>query len=334
MRFWRTDPNLGHRWTARVRLTLFYGGLSLVFGVLLVGLILTVVFAVWPKGRIAISYGGSWGTGDFIARTGELKQAQAESEAALRTELAIGSAVAVGVMTLVALGASWAVAGRILARTERFVAAQRLFTANASHELRGPIAAQRALVDVHAARPDASPDVRDLAGSLRKVLVRQERLVTGLFELASGQHGVRRWERLCLATMAREVLERWRPLAGDVEIIEELRPCQVRGDPVLVDILLDNLVRNAITHNVPGGRVWVGTGSGAVSVVNSGPVVSQRRLAQLTEPFRRGERDRASSVAGSGLGLAIVDTVVKAHGGELHLSAPAAGGMSAIISFR
>lgn len=333
----RTHPDLGHRWTARVRLTLFYGLLLLVFGALLAGAILTAVFIAWPKSPllVAISHGaGSPAVGGLVAHARKVEQARAESEAALRTQLAVGAYAAVGVMTLVALAAGWVVAGRVLAKTERSFAAQRLFTANAAHELRGPIATQRMLVDVHAARPGASADVCELADSLREVLVRQERLVTGLFELASSQRGARRWERLCLATVAHEVLQRWRPLAGDLEIVEELRPHEVKGDPVLVDIGVDNLIRNAITHNVPGGWLRVRTGAGTISVANSGPVVSERRITQLTEPFRRGDRDRTGGSTGSGLGLAIVDSVVKAHGGTLRLHARKDGGMVATASFR
>lgn len=223
----------------------------------------------------------------------------------------------------------------MLARLERAFAAQRLFIANASHELRGPITTQRVLVDVAAAAPGASADSVELAGAVREVLERQARLVEGLFELASGDNGVRRRGPVALDAVASQVLARRRPSAGGPEVVAELGAGAVVGDRVLVEILLDNLVRNAIAHNLPDGGGWlrVRTGGKAIEVENSGPAVSPARLSELTEPFRRGARDRTGTPAGSGLGLAIVDAVVRAHDGTLTLTARDDGGLLVVITF-
>ncbi|MQA12188.1 MAG: HAMP domain-containing protein [Pseudonocardiaceae bacterium] len=362
------------RLTARARLTTFYGLLFLISGTLLVGLIVTIVFSARPIGPAALG-------GRFVVLGGRDTVATAVAQARddMHGRLVLGSGLAVGAMTVVAVGSGWVMAGRVLrpvravsstarrlserdlherlpvrgpddeltelaetfndmlARLERAFTAQQLFTANASHELRGPIATQRALLDVTLANPATGEETTELAGKLREVLRRQERLVNGLFELASGQHGAQRHDPVSLDGMARDVLERWRPDAGGLQVLEELGPCTVSGDTVLIEILVDNLVRNAITHNVqpePGGWLRVRTGDGAISVENSGPVVTAERLTQLAEPFRRGAADRTSRTAGAGLGLAIVDTVVKAHGGSLRLHARDGGGIKATASFR
>ena len=69
-----------------------------------------------------------------------------------------------------------------------------------------------------------------------------------------------------------------------------LSPATVPGDPVLLDLLVDNLIRNAVRHNVSGGEVWVGTAPGSLTVENTGAPVTAERLAALVDPFRRGER--------------------------------------------
>lgn len=223
----------------------------------------------------------------------------------------------------------------MLTRLEHAFASQRMFTANASHELRGPMATQRALVEVVLATPGSSPDATELAESLRLVLRRQERLVNGLFELASSQHGVQRQVPIPLDALTGEVLTRWQDQAdaAGVTVRRDLEPAAIIGDPELVEILVDNLVRNAITHNVPGGTVWVHTAERAVTIQNTGPPVAAQRLAELCEPFRRGSHDRTNGTPGSGLGLAIVDTVARAHDAATDLSSRNGGGIVFAVTF-
>ncbi|MEU4761739.1 ATP-binding protein [Actinosynnema sp. NPDC023794] len=358
---------------ARVRLTAFYGALFLVSGVVLVGLILALVFApTTPK--LTTAELPKWKTADVEQTWSDPKQ-HARDE--LRTRLLTASGLAIGTMTVIALGFGWVMAGRVLrpiravssaarrlserdlheripvagpddelkelsetfnemlARLERAFAAQRLFTANASHELRGPMTTQRALVEVVLATPRAGQDAIELARSLREVFLRQERLVNGLFELASSQHGPAGREPLALDAVVGEVVGRWRAAASEagVDLTAESTPTTVVGDPVLIEIMVDNLVRNAVAHNHRGGRVRVRTGDGAVRIVNTGPELSAERLAELAEPFRRGGRDRTGSGAGAGLGLAIVDTIMAAHGGSLRLQPREGGGIVAMAAF-
>jgi len=359
---------------ARVRLTAFYGALFLMSGVVLVGLILALVFAPTTPAASTVEI-PKWKVG----ASGELVLPDQKQHVRdeLRTRLLTASGVAIGTMTVIALGLGWVMAGRVLrpiravssaarglserdlheripvagpndeltelaetfnemiARLERAFAAQRLFTANASHELRGPMTTQRALVDVALTTPRASRDALELAGSLREVFIRQERLVTGLFELASSQHGLARHDPVALDAVVSEVVGRWRPAASDagIDLTAEPVPTTVVGDPVLIEVMVDNLVRNAVVHNHRGGWVQVRTGGRAVRIENTGPLLSAERLAELTEPFRRGGRDRTGSGAGAGLGLAIADTIMAAHGGSLRLRPRDDGGIVAETAF-
>jgi signal transduction histidine kinase len=135
--------------------------------------------------------------------------------------------------------------------------------------------------------------------------------------------------------VVRDVLVHWRPAAGvaGLDVVEDLTPTVINGDPVLVEILVDNLVRNAITHNQRGGLLRVRTDVGVLLVENTSAELSPQRLAELTEPFRQGAHDRTGDTEGAGLGLAIVDTVAKAHNGSLRLLARQGGGVVATVSF-
>jgi signal transduction histidine kinase len=101
----------------------------------------------------------------------------------------------------------------------------------------------------------------------------------------------------------------------------------------------DNVVDNAIAHNDPGGWISVAVraaedDAGTVSLVveSSGPVLDQRRVADLAQPFRRLGADRTGTGRGSGLGLSIVAAVARAHHGTLDLRARSDGGLRVVIT--
>ena len=357
------------RLTARRRLALFYGVLFLVSGAILVAFVMFI--ALPPLNSTPPA--GSKGSKAYSTALAVKNEARDELRAQLifasllgvgaMSVIALGSGLLMARQVLRPIRAVSSTARRLseqdlhrripvsgpddefrelaetfngmLTRLERAFASQRMFTANASHELRGPMATQRALVEVVLATPDSSPDATELAESLRSVLHRQERLVNGLFELASSQHGVQRQVPVRLDGLTGGVLARWRDKAdaAGVSIEEDLAAAEIVGDPELVEILVDNLVRNAITHNGPDGTVWVRTAERAITIGNTGPPVAPQRLSELCEPFRRGPHDRTNGTPGSGLGLAIVDTVARAHGATTELSLRPGGGIVVTVTF-
>jgi signal transduction histidine kinase len=295
------------------------------------------------------------------------------ARAELRGRMITGSAIVVGALTLVSGGVGWWVAGRVLrpvhlvsntarrlsehdlheripvsgphdemrelaetfngmlARLQRSFDAQSHFAANASHELRAPMTTQRTLVEVAAESPGASPDLRELADALRPVLGRQERLVDGLLALAWSEHGTTTVEPVRLDELVRSSLARNENPAVTVEA--GLRPVTVLGDRILLDLLVDNLIRNATRHNRDGGRLWVTARAHTLTVENTGESISEERLADLVEPFRRGTQDRVRDNGGVGLGLAIVTAVANAHRARLDLTPRPAGGIRAEVRF-
>ncbi|WP_350348758.1 HAMP domain-containing sensor histidine kinase [Agromyces sp. G08B096] len=244
----------------------------------------------------------------------------------------------------------------MLDRLDAAFDAQRRFVANASHELRTPIAVERALVEVAAARPGASDDVRALARELLDVNADQHRLIDGLLLLARSERELAERRFVDLADLAEHATSPAGGVRGDPgsapglsrdvapdaapEFALELGEAPTAGDPVLLAHLVRNLVENAIRHNLDaGGWVRVATGTDAtgrarLEVSNSGPVVAEDAVAGLVEPFRRlggGVPDRGRT-AGAGLGLSIVRAIAEAHGGALHLAARRGGGLVATVT--
>ena len=211
---------------------------------------------------------------------------------------------------------------------------QRRFAANASHELRTPVAVQRVLAEVAMEDPDASTDVRRLGTQLLRANERSERLIEGLLVLAESDRGLPGKVPVRLDELARGVLGAHAELAGKhkVELRERLAPHSVAGDPVLLERLITNLVANAIVHNQPGGwaELTIGT-QPALAISNSGPHVPAQDVPMLFEPFRRLGSDRVGHHGGVGLGLSIVRSITIAHQGTIHAWTRPEGGLAIAI---
>lgn len=249
----------------------------------------------------------------------------------------------------------------MLDQIEAHVAEQHRFAANASRELRTPLATSQAILDVAQSDPQRSVDpvtARDLE-RLQSVNTRAIELTQSLLLLSRAGQRLTETSSVDLSLIVDEAEELLVPAAErcgvEIETATELTPGRdlVTGSEALLSQLAMNLMQNAIVHNLPqDGKVWVSTFRGVwasnkpggivLRVENTGPTVDPVSLPQLTEPFRRGEgrTHRAdgpssdakrpggtSDHAGAGLGLAIVQRIVATHGGTLQLTARPDGGL-------
>jgi len=207
---------------------------------------------------------------------------------------------------------------------------QRRFAANASHELRTPLAAQRLLTEVAMDAPQSSPDLHRLGWQLLRTSERSEKLIEGLLVLAESDRGLPGKVPVRLDELAASVLDAHQELAGKhgVDLRRTLKPRVVPGDPVLLEQLLGNLLRNAIAYNEPGGWVQVVVAAEpALQVTNTGPKIPAEAVPVLFEPFRRLGADRTSNRGGAGLGLSIVRSVTTAHNGTVRARPRPGGGL-------
>lgn len=352
------------RRTLRMRLTLLYGGLFLAVGV--AALTLDNLF-----GRSDIRPVGQTASGPAVADPapgfdlGQLYSAAALAIVAVLS-LGLGWIVAGRVvrplhtMTAITRGISASklherlgihapdeevkeladTLDDLLRRLEAAFEAQRHFVANASHELRTPVAAERTLLQVALAKPNATTaTLRATCEQLLAMSYRQEQLVEGLLTLANGERGVNRWEPFDLAEIAGKVVLDRRADAErrGVRLAVRLAATPVRGDVGLVESLLTNLVDNALRHNTAGGRVDISiTDSGAratISISNTGPVVPADEIDRLFQPFQRIAVRRTRHTEGHGLGLAIVRAITIAHHATLTANPLPDGGLHITVSF-
>jgi signal transduction histidine kinase len=228
----------------------------------------------------------------------------------------------------------------LLERLEAAFQSQRRFVANASHELRSPLARQRTVAQVALADPDATAE--SLRAAHERVLAsgaQQERLIEALLTLTRGQAGLDKRESFDLATVTDQVVLARQPEAErlGVGLHATLAHAPADGAPRLVERLVANLVDNALLHNTRDGRVEITSqtraGHAVLAVVNTGPVVPVTAIDQILQPFQRLGADRTGHRDGLGLGLSIVKAIADAHGAILAVHPQASGGLRIEVSF-
>jgi len=228
----------------------------------------------------------------------------------------------------------------LLGRLDAAFTAQRQFVANASHELRSPLARARTLAEIAVDDPDAT--VESLRNSHRRVIAageQQERLIEALLTLARSERGLERRTPVDLAAITATAVHARHAEAErrGVYIHATLEPAETAGDAHLVERLVANLIDNALRHNVPHGQVDVTTsttaGRAVVSVANSGAVIPPSEVERLFQPFQRLVRDRTDHSDGLGLGLSIVQAIATAHQAVIGSRAQPRGGLDIEVSF-
>lgn len=218
----------------------------------------------------------------------------------------------------------------MLGRLERSVDSQRRFIANAAHELRTPLATQRAAIQI--GLDDRLPE--HLIQVRQKLLTanqRTEQLIDSLLLLAQAEHGLDTTQPVVLDQLTRQAADETLP--NGVLVILDTRPVTVPGDPVLLHRLLTNLLHNAVKYNHPGGTVHIDVaGTGTLTVRNTGPHVPPERITELFQPFRR-LHTRTRTTDGAGLGLSIVASIAQAHHASLDAQPNPGGGLELTVRF-
>jgi signal transduction histidine kinase len=215
----------------------------------------------------------------------------------------------------------------MLGRVEDAVRHQRTFVSDAAHELRSPLAAIRAELDVASAHRDLD-DWPTVVERLGRCTRRMERLVEDLLLIAiTDEQGPRRRAEVDLDELLMRQLEHLHatsPLAIDVGRLDAAR---VWGDGDQLERLITNLFDNAERHAAATITVELTTNdhTAQLTIADDGPGVPSEHRRNIFDRFSRVDdaRDRASG--GTGLGLAIVHKVLEDHGGSIDLDDAAPG---------
>jgi two-component system sensor histidine kinase MprB len=221
---------------------------------------------------------------------------------------------------------------RTLEALERSVQAQRHLVADASHELRTPIAALRSNIQVFLESHRLPTHEREaLQGSVVAELDELTRLVADVVELARGTEPSEQLETIELHHVVLEAVEHARRRSPSIRYDVELEPTPIENVPDRVARAISNLLDNARQWSPPGGRIEVKLQNGMLSVRDHGPGFDERDLPYVFDRFYRA--DRARRMPGSGLGLAIVRQAAEAHGGSVFAQNAPGGGALVRASF-
>ena len=224
----------------------------------------------------------------------------------------------------------------MLARIDSAVQRITEFTADASHELRTPVALIRAEAEVALGRPRSEEEYRS---ALQQVLNESERMTQLLEQLLSlvradsGSANLQMTE-LDFSALARETVESWQKIAASRGLhltgVIPPQPLLIHGDSIALRRLLDVLLDNAVKYSSPPGDITLtlepGDARVALRVRDNGPGVPFDEQDKIFERFYRVDKARSRHMGGAGLGLSIAQWIAGQHQGTITVrSSPGEG---------
>jgi two-component system, OmpR family, phosphate regulon sensor histidine kinase PhoR len=226
-----------------------------------------------------------------------------------------------------------------ITQRRRLEVLRRDFVANASHELKTPVAAVRALAEtLLTALPDDPEAGRRFAERIAREAERLDVLTRDLLDLSRVERGTLDVEPVDLVGLAKEVLGGYEDLATErrVRLRSELQQVSMRGDRAQLGLLLSNLLDNALRHTPAKGTVCVrldaAESRAVLQVADTGEGIPAGELPRVFERFYRVDKARARQTGGTGLGLAIVRHVAEAHGGTVRVDSELGRGSTFTVS--
>lgn len=214
---------------------------------------------------------------------------------------------------------------RMFDRLQYSFTKQKEFLANASHELKTPLAMLRLFFDEMMQRQDLPEAVQQQIYSQNNVVLRMERLVKTLLELSVLElKGDLELEEFDLVVLCRSVLDDFSPLMNDRQLtLTAMLPTTLpmRADKDKIRRLLINILDNAVKYNVAPGLIKLELREEDdclhLLLANTFHPLPPQELAKVFEQFYRLEKSRSLQHGGAGLGLAISKEIVRLHGGRI-----------------
>ena len=246
----------------------------------------------------------------------------------LFVDLTLGISGMIGIVAAI----GWFLSGLAMQPIRDSYQTLRQFTADASHELRNPIAVIQTNVQVALSDPDPDPtQTRSHLQVVERLTRRLGKLVDDLLFLARQDSGIvqPQWGEVDLRDLVEEVLEEQGISAAEKDIqlklITDVQTAKLTGDRSALARLLTNLVSNAILYTPNQGSVKLELQSNKRSnqaiwtlrIIDTGIGIPELALPQLFDRFYRVDPARSKASGGTGLGLAIVQTIVTNHQGTI-----------------
>ena len=309
------------------------GDIQDTLGALRIGL-----FVLAPVGLLVSSLGGYWLSGKALVPVGRITAMAQEIEASdLDKRLphpGVDSEIGRLVDTL----------NRMFGRLDASFATMKRFTADASHELRSPLATMRNTIDVMLERPRTPEEHRATLQSIGEEVVRLSLIVEDLLLLARVDAGriSLAMEPVHLDRIAEAQVEAHRDQAEAAGIAMEARSSPeavILGNERWLHQLLGNLIGNALKFTPRDGHVAVSVTeigeSVLLTVEDTGPGIPSGDLEKVFDRFFRVDQARSRGIAsGSGLGLAIAAWIAEVHGADIRAMNRPGGGASFTVRFK
>jgi heavy metal sensor kinase len=224
----------------------------------------------------------------------------------------------------------------MLARIESSFQKITQFTADASHDLRTPVAVIRASAEIALRRPRSAEEYKLALGKILQTSVETSGLLENLLTLARSDAGASGLEMhpLDLSEQVLSAREQGVVLAADKALAITLRtpetPVWVRADAIAIRRLLLILIDNAVKYTPAGGRCDIALseihGQAHIAVKDTGIGIPKSDLDSIFERFHRTDRTRSREIPGAGLGLAIARWITQMHGGTISVESTLGSG--------
>lgn len=234
-----------------------------------------------------------------------------------------------------------------LERVDRALASQERFSADASHQLKTPLALMKAQLDLAYSQKRSPEEMSEMIRGFSSDLQRLSGIVDNLLLMARFDSGAQdlkkdmvRLDEIVLEVISQlQFMARERKIQMECEISEktEGEDLEIRGDENLLKILFYNLIENALKHSFPETKVRVLLGSApekiCVEVQDQGPGIPPAEQAKIFERFYRGG-DRQNEISGAGLGLSIAKRIADLHRASISLQSDLSGGAGFIVEMK
>lgn len=218
------------------------------------------------------------------------------------------------------------VINEMLSRLENSFNQTRRFTADASHELRTPIAIMKAGIEVALSKERDLRGYQQVLANTLEDLRRLSKIIENLFILAKADAGryELHMERMNLCPVVTEIAEQLKLIAEPKNIFvstEKMEDAFIDGDELLIRMLLLNLVDNAVKYTPLNGTITLSLGKdngcAKIIITDNGIGISQEDISHIFDRFYRANKARTADHTGGGLGLSICQWIVKSHDGTI-----------------
>lgn len=228
---------------------------------------------------------------------------------------------------------------QMVERLQTQFATQQRFVADASHELKTPVAALEGQLHILELIEERAPDQRrgQALVAMERDLRRMERLVTDLLTLSKAEQPATKQETFSLPEMLHEAVDAASGVYPERTVVSNLSqaPAQIVGEVAALEGAVRNLLDNALKYSEPHAKVeLLARLQGQhlrISIIDNGKGIGAQHLSHLGERFYRVDKGRARSDGGTGLGLSIVKAIAEKHGGRLEIESREGVGTTASL---